>query len=129
MSGPCQLRQARSMRKRLLIATAVLVVLTVIVAPFVLFLWPVHDLRLGTTAAKRVDADVAAGYPAAVIRTKAVEKKLRQDHPQMASARVGWQQVSCSIEDWSAQLAFAEVAQECTLQTIWMVPVNRSRWD
>jgi len=37
--------------------------------------------------------------------------------------------VSCSIEDWSAQLAVAEFAQVCTLQTIWMVPADRSRWD
>jgi hypothetical protein len=117
------------MRKRLLIATAVLVVLAVIAAPFALFLWPVHNLRLGMSAAKRVDADVVAGYPAAVVRTQAVEKHLRGDHPEMASARFSWRQVSCSIEDWSAQLAVAEFAQECTLETIWMVPVERSRWD
>lgn len=117
------------MRKRLLIATAALVVLAIVAAPFALFLWPVHHLRLGVSAGRRVDADLVDGYPAAVAKTEGTRLRMFRENQELTRARYSWQEVRCSIEDYSAQLAVAEFAQVCTLRTVWLVPVPRSRWD
>jgi len=123
------LPHARGVKKPLLVAVTALTVLAVVVAVFALLLWPVGALRQGTSARERVDADMTQGYRTARVRSDHARRAILDDYPELGNARYSWQEVACSIEDWSAQLAFAEYAETCTLRTVWMVRVPRSRWD
>lgn len=123
------LQHARGVKKPLLVAVTALTVLAVVVALFALFLWPVGALRQGTSARERVDTDMTQGYRTARPRTEHARRLLLHDYPELGGARYSWQEIGCSIEDSSAQLAFAEYAEVCTLRAVWMVQVHRSRWD
>lgn len=115
--------------KRIAVAAAVLSVLAVLAAPFVLFLWPVHNLHLSASAPRRVAADITAGMPAAETRTKWIRTRVHADYPESAEPRYAWQEVRCSIEDLSAQLSVGDYAQVCSLRSVALIPIKRSRWD
>ena len=105
------------------------VLVLLVLAAFTYVAWPYGQLVRGFGASDRVERDLVAGYPAARDRTEAVAAFVRRQHPELGRATNTWQEVRCGINDLVTQFPTGEFAQECSLRSVWMVPVGTSRWD